>query len=219
MIYDELLDRLTDYFTGPEFHDEVTKAKEDFFGQMGAGLDAANSEDAQNFEVKMSQFLDWYLFTRNLESRGVPPVRWALESVDFKIDESEREAYANIAEARHSVFEFLKLSGKNVYLRDLFTGKKIILKDSHLTDGFNRDEYFETRVIPSEDSYVFSRGFCFHPAEARKFILKEIKRVKKQGHSVHEELMSKFMKMRYKYDQYRHVALKHIYTNESKMKF
>lgn len=214
MIYDQIVERLLQHFTSGSFETEAAEAKVQFFNDLGDG-----PGDSEVFELRMSQFLDWYLFSRKLIKQQIPPILWALQSIDFKIEETERIYYANLAEARHSLFEFLKSSKNTLYIKDLFTGKKLQLVDSPVIEGFNKNDIFETRVFPHEDTFVLTKGFCFHPVEANKFILKEIKRAKKKDLTFQEELMFNLMKMRYKYDRYRHIPLEMIYTKETKLKF
>ncbi len=214
MNYDQVTERLLAYFTGPAFEEEITEAKNQFFGALGDG-----PGDRDQFEARMSQFLDWYLFSRKLVDQEMPPVMWALQSVDFKIDESERLFFANLAEARHSLFDFVKVHKGNLYVKDLFTGKRLVLKGSPIIEGFREQEIFDARIFPHEESFRFTQGFCFHPEGAYKYILKEIKAVRRQGPLAQEDLMLRLMRMRYKYDRYRHIAIEMIYSNDSKMKF
>lgn len=214
MNYDSVIDRLLEYFTGHEYEEEVAAAKDQFFGELGEG-----PGETETFEMRMSQFLDWYLFSRNLNIHKTPPILWALQSADYKIDEAERIYYANLAEIRHSLFEFLKVSKTTLVVKDLLTGKKLQLKNAPIIEGFDRAEVFEARVFPHEDTFMFTNGFCFHPADANKFVHKEIKKERKLKDFSHEGLMFRLMKMRYKYDRYRHIPLEMIYSNESKLKF
>lgn len=213
MIYDPFIDRLTVFFTGPGFEAEVAEAKNEFFGHLGEG-----PGDGDNFEMRMYQFLDWYLFSRPLIDQKISPNLWALQCIDFKIDESERLFYANLAEIRHSLFEYIKVSRKTLVVRDLITGNKLQMVDSPVLEGFNREEIFEARIFPHENTFYFTKGFCFHPAEARKFIMKEIKKAKKLDMAYHEELMARLMKMRYKFDRYKHIAIDKIYTSDPRFK-
>lgn len=214
MIYEGLIDKLLVHFTGAAYKDQVVDAKRDFF-ERSSVID----EEDQQFEIRMSQFLDWYLFSRKLIGVLATPVEYALQTKDFVMSADERPQYERLAAHQHSLYEFLKLRGSDVYVKDLFSGKKIWLKDSPMTLGFNYDECFDARLIPFEDSFVFAKGFCFHPVEAKRFILKEIRAVKNQDLDAREAFLLRLLKMRYKLDQYKHIKLEQIYTNDSKVKF
>ncbi len=213
MTFDGILEKLLQYFTGPEYRDEVIQAKKDFFEDAGLVGD-----ESFYFEVRMSQFLDWYLFTRELSKNHLPPVQYAAESNLLKLDEGDSLLLEALTKCHHSLFEFIKTRGNDVYVRDLFAGKKVILQGSHVSSGFNSDEVFETRIIPYNNTWIFAKGFCFHPAEAKSFILKEVKKVKHLDTVQKEALMFRLLKMRYKFEQYKHIRLEYIYTNDSKLR-
>ena len=86
-----------------------------------------------------------------------------------------------------------------------------------LTRALRNPLQFEARLIPFEDTWAFTPGFCFHPVEARKFIMSEIKRHKKDSDLNPEELMLQLIKMRYRSERYRHVRVDLIYSHDSKM--
>lgn len=213
MIYDQLMEKMLSHFAGPSYQEEIREAKREFFEQ--AGIVDDNSD---HFEVRMAQFLDWYLFTRELSEDHMTPSQLMLVRAPFEIPEEQGQLFENMSKCHHSLFEFLKIRGRDVYIYDLFENKKIVVQDSNVTAGFNVDEIFEARIIPHEKTYVFCRGFCFHPPEAKKFITKEVKKVRHLDKLQKEALMMRLFKMRYKFEQYKHIRLEFIYTNDSKLK-
>lgn len=218
MNYELLIDKLMQHFTSGKYSEEVSVAKKEFFER--AGMFDENSSD---FEMKMAQFSDWYIMGRPLQSQGMTPLKYVLEGTsDYNVDEEVRPFYENLSSSIHSLFEFLKLKGEDLHIKDLVSNQKYVLKKSTMTIGFNKDEIFETRLIPHEDNYVFGKSFCFHPPSANRFINKEIKRVKKAGDDVREvekeKLIIRLFKMRYKHEQYKHVEVKDIYSNDSKLR-
>lgn len=213
--YEELIDRLILHFTGDDFKSEVASGKKEFFDESGI-----MDEESQIFEMRMTQFLEYFLFTRKLEKTGFTPVEYALQLSEFKMTSHERPAFENLAAIRHGLFEFLKIRGEDIHIKDLFTGKKTVIRNSPINIGFNRDEIFDARLIPEGEGFRFSRAFCLHPADASKYILSEIKRIKKMENPAEEEaLMLRLLKMRYKFEQYRHLKLEYVYTNEKKIRF
>lgn len=213
MIFDGILEKLLQNFTGLEYRDEVIQAKKDFFEDAGLVGD-----ESFYFEVRMSQFLDWFLFTRELSKNHLPPVQFAAENNLLKLPEDDKLLLDELTQCHHSLFEFIKSRGSDIYIRELFTGKKIILENSHVSSGFNSDEIFETRIFPHGGTWIFAKGFCFHPAEAKSFITKEVKKVRHLDTAQKEALMFRLLKMRYKFEQYKHIRLEYIYTNDSKLR-
>jgi hypothetical protein len=217
--FEPLIDRLIIHFTGESWRAEVATAKKQFFQDAGI-----MDEKMDHFEMRMTQFLDWYLFTRPLEGRLVTPAKYALEIDDFAMTSKERVYFECLSETRHGVFEYLRLRGTDIAVRDLLVDKEIIIRESQLNIGFTREEYFDARLIPYGDDFVFARAFCFHPADATTFIRSEIEKIQgvedeRERHEAFESLLLRLMKMRYKYEQFRHLKLEYIYTNEKKVRF
>lgn len=213
-MYEELIDRLTTYFTGDRYRDDVAVAKKEFFDEAGI-----MDEENHQFEMRMTQFLEWYLFTRRLKGVELTPAQYALQLEDFEMTADERPLFENLATTRHSLYEFLKIRGDDIHIRDLFLDKKIVIHDSPIRIGFNRDEFFDGRLIPHGEEFHFARSFCFHPTDACKYILTEVKKLRKASPADQEAFMLKLLKMRYKYEQYRHLKLDYVYTNEKKVRF
>jgi hypothetical protein len=109
------------------------------------------------------------------------------------------------------------LKNGDIYIKDLLANKKLIVKASPYAFGFDPDELFSVRLIPKGDTYLFTRGFCFHPESAKKFIEGEVKRHRKDPDLDPEILMLRLTKMRYKFEQYKHVNPEMIYSNEGKL--
>lgn len=210
---DKILEQLIQIFTGPDYQKEALNAKREFFERAGI-ID----EENVSFEMRMSQFLDWYMFSRELSDVHMPPANYFYHKNIEHIPAENREIYENLTKTHHSLFEFIKMKDTDVVIRDLFTKKKMVIEDSHITAGFNRSEIFEARLIPHGKSWVFTKGFCFHPLEATKFIEKEIKQVRHLEQTHREAIMLKLLKMRYKFEQYKHIRLEYIYSNDGKLR-
>ncbi len=194
--FEPLIDRLIVHFTGDAWRAEVATAKKDFFQDAGI-----MDEKMDHFEMRMTQFLDWYLFTRPLAVRTVTPAQFALEIDEFVMTAQERIYFECLSETRHGLFEYLRLRGKDIAVRDLFVDKEVVIRESQVNIGFTREEIFDARLIPYGEDFIFARAFCFHPAEATTFIQSEIEKVQeiedeKQCHQALESLLLRLMKMR-----------------------
>lgn len=217
MRYEEFLEKIMHTYSGQGFEEEVKAAKKDFFEMAGVF-----DERTDDFEMKMVQFMDWYLFSRILSGTGKTPIQMALEDQASVASAEEKEMYENIGNSRHSLFQFLKVKGTDVYVKDLFANEKIVIKQSPVTIGFNKDEVFEARLIPEHGNFIFTHSFCFHPPQATRFIAKEVKSLKKvpqeKRHEARSELMLRLFRMKHKLEQYKHVGIKDIYSNDSKLR-
>jgi hypothetical protein len=204
----KVIDKVLGHFAGSDFKSEVALAKKEFFESLGV-LD----ENSPFYESRMNQFFDWYFFDRNLVGYGRKVIDSLHMSRELRFDDHELAIVEKLKSYVHGMFEFIKIKDSDVSIRDLFTGKKYVVKKCPWVYGFNPDEYFEARLIPEGDSFVFSRGFCFHPKEAKKFILNEIKKHKKNPDLDPNELMLSLSKMRGRLDRYPHVDVDKIYLH------
>ncbi|MEN0058191.1 MAG: hypothetical protein AAGB31_05105 [Bdellovibrio sp.] len=210
--YEKLIEKILNHFVGENFKDELAMAKKEFFENAGT-LD----ENSEHFESRMAQFYDWYFFTRELKGFGQTPLEACLLVRELRFSDEELQILEVLRRHRHSIFEFIKIKNGDVYIKDLLTNAKLVVKQSSYIFGFDPDELFEARLIPHGDSFVFTRGFCFHPESAKKFILGEVKRHRKDPDLDPDILMLRLIKMRYKFEQYKHVKPEMIYSNEGKL--
>lgn len=209
---ESLMDKILQHFAGPLFREELDKAKKEFFGSMNI-----LEEKSQQYELWLSQFFDWYFFTRELSGYGRTPLEVAHLERELRFTQEEELLLERLKQHRHSLFEFRKIKGDDVHLVDLLTNKKLVVRKSPWIYGFEADQIFEARLIPDGESWTFTRGFCFHPPEARKYILAEVKRHRKDPDLDPDEFMLKLVKMRSRFDQYKHVRPEAIYSNETKL--
>lgn len=217
MNYEPYVDRLMQHYTGGTYINEVTAAKEEFFEKAGSF-----DESSMDSELKMAQFVDWYLFTRKMGKAAKAPIELALDDPSLALSPEERSTFLNLRNSRHGLFEFLKLKKDDVYIRDLFTDFKYVIHQSRVTQGFNREEFFEARLIPFDGGFVFSSAFCFHPSIVGKFIMNEVKRIsalpEEEQSLARTEVIARLFKMKHKHEQYRHLDIQQIYSNESKLR-
>ncbi len=210
--YEKVIEKILNHFVSDAFKDELALAKKEFFENAGT-LD----ENSEHYESRMAQFYDWYFFTRELVGYKQTPLDACHLVRELRFTDEELNIIEILKQHRHSLFEFIKIKNGDVYIKDLLANKKLIVKQSPYVFGFDPDEIFEVRLIPSGDSYIFTRGFCFHPESAKKFILSEVKRHRKDPDLDPDVMMLRLIKMRYKFEQYKHVRPEMIYSNEGKL--
>lgn len=209
---EKLIERILNHFVSEKFADELAMAKKEFFENAGT-LD----ENSEHFESRMAQFYDWYFFTRELKGYGQTPLDACVMERELRFTDDELKTLEVLKKHRHGIFEFIKIKNGDVYIKDLLANKKLVVKESPYVFGFDPDELFEVRLIPNGDSFLFAKGFCFHPESAKKFILSEVKRHRKDPDLNPDDLMLRLIKMRYKFEQYKHVRPEMIYSNEGKL--
>ncbi len=210
--FEKLMEKILQCFAGENMKDELAQAKKEFFGNV-----ALSEDSSGQFEMRMAQFYDWYFFTRPLSGYGQTPLNSCFMARELRFSEQERHLLESLKQNIHSLFQFIKIKDEDVHIKDLLKGQKLIVKKSPWIYGFEVDEYFEARLIPLGETYVFTRGMCFHPQSASSYITSEIKAHAKDPDKNPDHLMLKLIKMRYKFEQYKHLQPDMIYSNDSKV--
>ncbi len=215
--YDDLIDDVMLNFSQGDYEKEAIAAKSEFHKSVGIFDD-----DSIDLGNKINLFIDWYLFNRKLKSHNLTPIQLVGRDGHFPVRDGLGGLVQNLCSSKQSLFEFIKVKDEDVYVRDLYSEYKMVLKKSPFVVGFSKSEVFSARIFPFEDTFVFSKAFCIHPTQALKFILKEVKKIKKiKGDEQliqREELIFRLLKMRYKIEQYKHIKIEDIYTDEPKLR-
>jgi uncharacterized protein YneF (UPF0154 family) len=215
MTYSDGIEKLAIYFSGTKYKDEIVDAKKHFFSDVGI-----DDKESERYERWMNIFFDWYLFTRPVTGTSLPPAQFALEIDEFQqLPTEEKDIFINLAKCEHSLLEFIKTKGDFVYFKDIFRRKKVKVVNHEFVLTLEKGDICDTRLIPYEDSFVFSKGFCCHPLQARRFILKEAKKLKKSPPAEQQEFQIMLVRMFFKMEQYSHLKVEQIYTRESKVRF
>ena len=206
------MQKLIGHYTSSAFQQELTEAKKEFFENAGT-LD----ENKPHYNLRMHQFYEWYFLTRPLKSYMQTPIEVCTLHRELRLTPEDEVAIEVLKKHRHSMFEYLKSKGDNVYLKDLFTNEKIVANHTDLVFGFEEKEYLEARLVHLNNSYYFLKSFCFHPESAQKFILQEVKAHQKNKDLNPAAFILRLNKMRYKFEQYKHVKPELIYTNDNRL--
>lgn len=215
MDYSQWIEKLVLYFSSDKYASELATSKKYFFGDIGL-----NVADTDTYEKRMDLFFDWYVFSKPLSGIQITPIKLALEIEEFPIkNDEEKSIYKSLAQTRHGLFEVLKIKGEDVYLRDLFKGTKIQVKNSVINFIGNKSAIVDLHLIPEGKTFQVTKGICIHPQESNEYILKEIKKLKKSTDAEREDFMLKLMRMYFKLEQYRHLSCNQVYSNESPVRF
>ncbi len=216
MGYEMIIDRVMEHFSSPPFVEEAVMAKL-AFSEWAGNFD----EMSPDFEVKVAQFTDWYLFVRPCGDWARPPIQWTFKESGLKLKPAWSDLYERLVTSRCSLFEFLKVKKNDLYIKDIFSGYKFTIKDSPIIHGLTKGDIFEARLIADQEGFVFSNSFCFHPPQAVRYIEKEVKKVQLKSFSDEVELeaarrglVHKLFCMRYKVEYYKHVSIGEIYTDK-----
>ena len=208
-MYQPLFDRVSEWATAEAFRDEVTRARKDFFLRTGGEV----FEDDKSAESRLTAFLEWYLFDRPLDGKGIPPVAAYLVENRDRLPPEEIPAFEGFTNTIHGIFELRRPAQKErLKVRELCRGTEYEVYERRQLAGLAKGDIFEARLIPSEGELLFSPAFCYHPREARKAILAEVKRRKKLGPIEPLPFIHQLSAMALKYERYRNVSVESLYS-------
>jgi hypothetical protein len=212
-ILENKLNTLIDTYTTGEFYPEAFKAKQEFFEQAGTVYD-----DDTEYDQRMSLFMDWYIFDRQIPSLNMPPILHFIRQNQSQMNETDKQIFENLSHSIHSIFIFKgnTFFGKKIVVQDLFSRKTYKVMEPKMKQAFSRGDVFEGRLFPHNGQFHFSLGFCFHPVEMKSFIANEIKKIRFQDRDRHLQLILQFAQMKLKHQRFAHIDVKHIYGFDSK---
>lgn len=207
------LDPVTEEFTTGEYYREVFAAKQEFFDKAGIVY-----EDDPEYDQRMSIFMDWYLFERDLPGVDLSPIKLFFRKNKENFGTEELTIYRDFCSTVHSIFRLKGRAwlGGGLKVEDLFSKKSFIVLETDIHQGFARGDLFEARLVPFKGKYEFSKGFCFHPPEMESFIMGEIKKVRYQDKSRQTKLILQLSAMKLRHLRFNHIDVKHIYSFDSK---
>lgn len=208
-MYQPFLDRISEWATSETFRDEVARARKDYFARTGGEV----FEDDKSVESELTAFSEWYLFERPLEGRNLPPVQAYLDEHRAGLSPAELPAFEALVNTIHGIFELKRLAKKErIKVRELCSGKEYEVFERRQMAGLSKGDLIEARLVPDGANLVFSPAFLYHPREARKHILAEVKRRQKKGPIQVLDFIHQLSSMALKYERYRNVSVDSIYA-------
>ncbi len=212
--FEEYLSRVTDHYTSKEYESELIKAKKEFFGFIGS----VHEEDPF-FESYMTAFIEWYIFARDMTNKDLPPIRLFYRDQAHTLSSEEKSIYEDFTKFRHSIFIAKKVKPSLLVVHDLYADEKITIEHNFPAAGFNTGDIFEAILVPFRGQLTFTKTFFFHPCDVKRFIVKELKKVRKLEQKILLKVIMRFQRLRLKYDRYSHVSPAQIYTEEEFNKY
>lgn len=202
--------KVLEEYTQGKYFGEVQRAREEFFSKTGQ-----INEDDKSFESRMTLFLDWYIFDRKLEREPLTPIKTYYRTNKNKFSKEDLKVYRGMANHIHSIFTINNSKGGFVQVEDIATKKIYAVNPGTMKLSISVGDMFEGRIIPVEKEWWFANGFCFHPQEAKKFILREIQKAKLGEQKDYKELIFNLSAMRLKLERYHHIEPEKIYLRNS----
>lgn len=210
MSLQELHERLLSWASAPPRDQDLLRAKREHFEQYGEP-----HEEDRSYEVRVNGMLDAYLYEHRPAGGFATTVERFVEAEGPSLTPAELAAYRDLARSVHGLFEVRKIRDGSIRLRDVFSGKDVDVTERRHVAGLDRDDLLEARLLPYEGAFYFSSAYLYHPREARKAILAEVKRMRKATPKGAEPEVAPFLarlsRMALKLERYRNVRLESIY--------
>jgi hypothetical protein len=211
-IFEDCYQKLIQYFTGQLFQDELALAQKEFFDNAGT-LD----ENKPNYSLRINQFYDWYFLTRPLNGYMQTPLMVCEQQRELRLTPDDITTIEILKNHQHSIFEYIKTKKNEMYIKDIYKNEKTCVDADQLIFSFDEKEFFEARIVEIENKKYYLKGFCFHPETAQKFITEQTSMYRKNPDLNYKDFLVRLNKMRYKFEQYRHVKPEMIYANDNKL--
>jgi hypothetical protein len=210
----ELHERLLSWASAPPRDQDLLRAKREHFEVYGEP-----HEEDRSYEIRVNGMLDAYLYEFRLPGAPLTTVERFVEAEGASIPSEDLTAYRDLARSVHGLFEVRKIKDGIVRLRDVFSAKEVDVTERRQVAGLAKDDLLEARLLPYGGALFFSGAFLYHPREARKTILAEVKRMRKEaqkGATIDAgPFLARLSRMALKLERYRNVRLESIYDFSS----
>jgi hypothetical protein len=210
MTLPELHDRLLAWATAEPRKESVLAARKAHFERVGEP-----HEEDRSYEVRQNAMLDFYLYDWREGGNGATTLERFLEAEGAVLAPPDLTAFRELGRNVHTLFEVRRVADGAVRLRDVFTGKDHDVTERRHVAGLSKGDLIEARLLPHDGKLFFSGAFLYHPPEARKAVLAEVKRLKKEAGRGRLPDVKAFLallsRMAFKLERYRNVRLESIY--------
>jgi hypothetical protein len=205
----ELHEGLLAWATAPGLGDRLMAARRDHFARHGEP-----HEEDKSFELRMNGLLDFYLFDHR-DGAGPTTLDLYLQAEGQRLAPEAAAALRELEGNRHGLFEVRRIQPGRVVLRDVFRGDDHEVAERRQVAGLEKGDLLEARLLPFDGQLHFSGAYLYHPREARKLVLAEVKRrIKAAGRGGRpdvEAFLAQLSRMAFKLERYRNVRLESIY--------
>ena len=206
----ELHDRLLGWATAEPRKEGLLAARKLHFDRVGEP-----HEEDRSYEVRQNAMIDFYLYDWRPEGAAPTMLERFLEAEGSALAAPDLAACRELGRNVHTLFEVRRVKDGLVRLRDVFTGKDHDVTERRHVAGLSKGDLIEARLLPHDGKLFFSGAFLYHPPEARKPVLAEVKRLKKSAGRGRSPDVKAFLavlsRMAFKLERYRNVRLESIY--------
>ncbi len=213
---DELLEGLVLWAYDRFGQAEIIRARDEFFWKTGKVF-----HDDACYKDRMGYFFDFFLFERPLPDGVRTDDQWATPFATFQIEKGLGGATpfdtCPVVNFRHGIFEVLKTSEDQLFLRDMFRNAKVtvVARPSQSFKLMAKKQIFQGFLYQTQDNnWVLSQGIIFHPASAWKLLLKSMKALSNRQDSHEGEALARFARLELRHARHSHIDARRTYAQE-----
>jgi len=210
MTLQHLHERLLSWATAAPREEHLLAARQGHFERFGEP-----HEEDRSYEARLNAMLDHYVYDFRPPGVDGTAIERFLAEVGPSLPPEELAAFQALTANVHGLFEVRRIRDGQIRLRDAFTGRDHDVTERRPTAGLEKGDLLEARLLPFEGELFFSGAFLYHPREARKLMLAEVKRLKKVagkgGTPDARAFLAQLARMAMKLERYRNVRLEAIY--------
>ena len=174
------------------------------------------------YEMRMSYFLDYFVFLRALPSgAGAPTAFLRFGNEVARMFDSDGSAAGRLVQAmesfRHSLFEIANVPAANsMTIRDMRTGTpyQVRRKSNESFCGFTRDTVFQGFVFPDGTHAYLGNGLIMHPPQVITMIRKFVKKEERSPDFDEQATLARLAWVQLKAMRHSHAGAKRIYGVE-----
>jgi hypothetical protein len=210
MTLQQLHERLLSWATADVRKEEVLAARRAHFDGYGEP-----HEEDRTYEARLNGMLDFYLYEWRPAAGAATTIERFMDAEAASLPPEDLAQYRHLSRNVHGLFEVRRIKEGEVRVRDVFGGGDHDVTERRQVAGLEKGDVLEARLLPFDGKLFFSGAFLYHPREARKAILAEVKRLKKEAGKGNTPDVPPFLallsRMALKLERYRNVRLEAIY--------
>ena len=157
--------------TNPPYSNNLMVARQEYQKYAGDIFD-----DDKSYENQMALFLEWYIFDRIEPAQDQTVLEIIINNEKGASLDLQKNINIFISHI-HGLFIIKKIKEDYVKVINLFDNEQYKVVEPSGKLYFSKNSIFEGRLLPHGNTYYFTRNFCFHPADSKKFIKSETKKI------------------------------------------
>lgn len=209
-MYQHYYEEVARFAAEGELTAELQLAKKEYIKRTGDLF-----ETDASFERRIAIFLEWYILDRKISFRPeLTPAELFIMQYGKSMDENNCNSYASLTRTELSIFEIISFKHEKIKVKNLLTGKKLLIFERRKPAGLEIGDILEARIIPFDDLFLFSDCYFCEPREARKEILAAAKKFRKTKSTENDKIafvhQVEFLANRS--ERYKHINVRKIFA-------